>query len=332
METVSCKPADMACGIDVSIVLTVYNQTATLPLVLSQLIQQNYKGTWEIILCDDGSDEDTLSTIRDLCSRTTAEVRYIWQQRQGARRARTRNHGLRAALGRVIVLVDGDLVVPPNFVARHAALHGSGCTAIYGSRRWLFLGDLAPELSAGSAAQHLFRQPDLTANLYSEEQFQRRYEATYPWIGCMGCNFSFIRPEQPILFDEAFLGWGAEDQEFAFRLQHNLGYSLHFESSLFGLHLERGKRADFVPVRPRSSADISRYLQNIVHFYRVHGSSDTAPAYNGLGYYMLDDACGVWQLATRPNFQSDHIHGLLSQAERWVNENGSAATKEHGHN
>lgn len=56
----------------------------------------------EIIVVDDGSDEDTLSAIKEVCGNAI----YVWQPNNGVSTAR--NMGLKIASGRYIQFIDGD--------------------------------------------------------------------------------------------------------------------------------------------------------------------------------------------------------------------------------
>src|SRR5687767_4340911 len=128
---------------DVSVIVTTYNQKAALKVLLNLLAQQQYTGRWEIIICDDGSDEDTLSVIKAASRASNVRLRYVWQSRNGWGLSSSRNNALRCADGNVLILIDADLVVAPDFVDRHARCYADGTPQLVcGSRRWLFLDDL----------------------------------------------------------------------------------------------------------------------------------------------------------------------------------------------
>jgi hypothetical protein len=95
------EPDGMSCGrvVDVSVILTLYNQKSALDLVSNRLLHQDYQGSVEIIACDDGSDQDSLDALRAVAASTSVPVRYIWQPREGERRAACRDNGLRCAWG-----------------------------------------------------------------------------------------------------------------------------------------------------------------------------------------------------------------------------------------
>jgi len=306
----------MSYSMDATVLVTAYNQTSLLRITLSLLKRQDYDGAWEIVVCDDGSDEDTLSAIKALDEKSGVPVRYIWQARDGARRAKSRNNALRCANGRVIVLLDGDIAVPADFVSRHMAFHASNRTAIYGTRRWMFLGDLPQNESFETHIDSLLSADANTSNFLSEAWlFQEKFAcSSEPWRGCMGCNLSFTRDSEQILFDEAFVGWGYEDIELAYRLHRKFGYHIQFVPSLYGLHLEGSPRSEFVLFRPRTHLDIVQLLRNVLYFYDLYPELNVVAACEILGHFEYDSEANIWKVAKKPNYSEANIQSTLAIA------------------
>ena len=308
-----------------SVVVATYNQSEILPLVLKLLLAQNYPGRWELLICDDGSQDDTFQVIRQTSLPPNVDMRYFWQPRNGERRTKSRNNGLLNATGRVVICMDGDLLVQPDHISKHLSLHTAGHTAVYGARRWIFTGDLKPGETLESAVDFYESHEIEAAKLYSDVPFQRKYENTHAWISCMGFNFSFIRINPPILFDEELVGWGSEDQEFAFRLKERFGYTLRFGYSICSLHVDHRHRKDFIPMRPTEHNDIVQCLRNILYFRNKYSYSEIAPACNGIGYYELNPKDNKWQIAHQPNFTPEYIHAALNTFENWLKDNAQSS-------
>lgn len=304
---------------DVSVLVTAYNQNSTLEIVLKKLLQQDFQGSWEIIVCDDGSDEDTLSIVKHISRTTGPPIRYVWQSRNGERRARSRNNGLRLATGRIVIFVDGDIAVKQDFISAHVACHTGGRTAVCGSRYWIFMDDYPSKPQLESAIESLMLKNAELLSLYTEIWFQKQYADSQPWATCLGGNFSFSRDQEAIFFDERFVGWGAEDQEFACRLLRRHHYALRFDPSLFGFHLDQGKSSGHTKVRPRSPAEIEDYLRNIVYFCGQYpDEQELYPACIGIGHFELDPSRNIWQSAKEPRFSKKHIRYLLLTAQEWL--------------
>jgi hypothetical protein len=135
-----------------------------------------------------------------------AHVRYIHQQaidpRMPYNRSWALNAGVLAARAPVVILHDADMVVPMDFArAVHASL-GLGLDALR-LPRFLFYLDEATSASV---------------------QSERRFPAE-PWVDNVVANNRTpvaVRKEAYLAIgghDEAFFGWGAEDDEFMDRLR-----------------------------------------------------------------------------------------------------------------
>ncbi len=307
---------------DASVIITTYNQSQVLETTLLFLARQNFVGSWELIICDDGSSQSIVDMIQDLAFPRDVFVRYIWQQRNGEQRARSRNNGLLCAKGRVIILVDGDLVVPHDFITKHVMYHSrKEHTLIYGTRRWIFLDDLPEGLPAQSIADSLLADASNSFGLFSEEWFQEKYSQTaHSWRGCMGCNLSFASSRPPVLFDEGFIGWGNEDIEFAYRLQKHFNYRLRFAPEIFGLHLENRSRSGLSILRPTKPDQICAYVRNCLYLHELHPEVDPVTACELLGHYTYDTELRLWVVAPQPRFETDHIWHLLGVAKQWLSD------------
>lgn len=296
--------------------MTAYNQSAILDVVVSMLARQTFAHPWELLVCDDGSDQEVLPLLkRNLPGRNPA-VRYIWQARDGARRAKSRNNALRCATGEVIVLMDGDVAVGSDFIEQHVTRHLSGAkTAVYGSRKWLFMKDLAAGTSLAECVSRFLSETGAADRLFSDTQFQRDSSAAgRAWLGCMGCNFSFSRRD-PIYFDERFIGWGVEDQEFACRLERKHGYRLIYEPAIWGLHLEDESESNHTPVRPRSHQEIVAYFRNISLLRSLYPGLEIPEVDNVLAWFEFDNKSSRWQRAAKPDFSHANIRLLRDRAK-----------------
>lgn len=308
---------------DVSVIITVYNQNAALDLLLSLLAKQDYLGRWEVLVCDDGSNEDTLSIVRAAARGSKRRIRYVWQSRDGFGLARSRNNALRCADGSLIIFMDADLAVAPDFVSQHARCHSDGRRRLVcGTRKWLFLDDLPRGIDLASFVPRLLSSKSSMSALSSELHFQKEHADTpRPWFSCRGCNFSFLRDDQLYLFDESFNGWGGEDTEFACRLHSRHGYEITLEPDICGLHLEEGRRR-FLGVRPKSHPQIVQFLRNMVYLNDSYPEFDMSPAFDGFGFFELDVASNHWRLASNPKFSHEHLHSVVTTAQRWLTDAG----------
>ncbi len=307
----------------VSVISSVYEQHLTLTAHLNSLAHQTYEGPWELLICDDGSSSNMLSTVKSIHS---LDVRYVWQPDKGFRLSRSRNNALRLATGELVIFLDGDVIVTEDFISKHVASHGGG-----------------PSISLGSRKRVLVKQnerthpcpiieSDIIDNLgdsypKAEADFKAyiMYSPT-PWAASMGCNFS-IYPKANVLFDERFVGWGFEDWEFVFRLFSEKQYRIQYVAAEVR-HIEWGGQDELGLPRPKTHQEIVLLIKNLIYFLDRHPHVDAFPLKRTLLHYRLDIASNRWCR----NHESAQGYGdldkVLTLARDWfeLNEIGNSLT------
>ena len=108
---------------DVSVVVATYNRIDSLIRLLRLLDAQSVAANRvEIIVVDDESVVDVAAAVR--LERLVREPLVIRQKNGGP--AMARDAGIRRARGRLVVVLDDDMLVPPNFIAAHIEAHADG--------------------------------------------------------------------------------------------------------------------------------------------------------------------------------------------------------------
>lgn len=98
-----------------SVIVSAYNVQDFIEKAMKSLLQQNYDN-FEIIVVNDGSSDNTELILESF--QTNEKVRVIKKKNGGL--SSTRNRGVEAATGDVIVFVDGDDYVEPNLLHKCA--------------------------------------------------------------------------------------------------------------------------------------------------------------------------------------------------------------------
>lgn len=216
----------------ISLVVLSYNRSDALLAVLRALTLQTDRG-FEVIVADDGSREEHVAALRALAPALPYRLVHAWQADVGFTAAAARNWGARQARGDYLVLLDGDCVPRPDFVARHRALARPGCL-LNGSRVLLSQGLTRSALAQGL---ELARRPwiwwlgqrlrggcNKWLGLYLRwPAALRRARPGFRWKGIRSCNMGVWRSDFEAIdgFDESFDGWGHEDADFVLRLQRH---------------------------------------------------------------------------------------------------------------
>lgn len=199
----------------VSVVIPTHQRREALRTALESLARQSVAPkTYEVIVAVDASTDGTAEMIDEL--EVPYELRRVSPQGRG--RAAACNAAVAAARGEVTIVLDDDMRVAPEFVARHRSHHPAG------SRRCV-LGAVPVELGAGSthAARYVKDKFDLHLSRLSDPAHLALPRSFY--TGNASLRTETMRAVGG--FDESFGIYGNEDVELALRLRKagvELGY------------------------------------------------------------------------------------------------------------
>lgn len=98
---------------DVSVIVITYNRCRLLSQCIHSLATQDYDRSYEILVVDDGSTDDTQKVVRRL-QKQYPMVRSIKRPHRGY--ASARNCGLEHVNGKIIAFIDDDCVAPPDWL------------------------------------------------------------------------------------------------------------------------------------------------------------------------------------------------------------------------
>jgi glycosyltransferase involved in cell wall biosynthesis len=108
-------------GIKVSIIIPSYNKYPQNLLTLYSLQNQTFNSkNMEVIFVDDGSNDNTLQITKKF--HPPFSFKYIRCEKNEGR-SRARNIGIESAQGEIIVFLDAEMIVNPDFVQNHYNYH-----------------------------------------------------------------------------------------------------------------------------------------------------------------------------------------------------------------
>lgn len=134
----------------ISVVLCTFNRCLSLPKALDSLAAQTLSEdvSWEAIIVDNNSSDETRALSEQYCHRYPGRFRYAFEPQQGLSRAR--NAGIRHARGEIIAFIDDDVIADPEWLQNLTAslLHGQWAGAggrilppsDFSPPKWLTLG------------------------------------------------------------------------------------------------------------------------------------------------------------------------------------------------
>jgi GT2 family glycosyltransferase len=117
----------MSASVTYSIVIATYNRAADLRGTLESLAALTPTATWETIVVDNNSGDETAAVVGEWADRFPVPLRYLFEATPG--RSAALNTGIAAAAGDIIVTTDDDVRVPADWLDRAGealARHGCG--------------------------------------------------------------------------------------------------------------------------------------------------------------------------------------------------------------
>ena len=222
-----------------SIIIPTLNKLIRLRLVLKSLESQ-MNDDIEVIVVFDGCDPDVIEGFKEL-KLSYKPIAVISEENIG--RSRARNKGIEAASGEVIIFLDDDRVVSPNYVEEHCKLHKEGYGVVLGQRNQLYMKD--------SDICHFYEDSTGLRDFCEKNGEIERYvfgqgaKSPIRWMNFYTGNVSVNR--QALLdaggFDPAFSEWGHEDLDLGIRLYIH-GVKFAYSTTANNYHLMHASNFD----------------------------------------------------------------------------------------
>lgn len=208
----------------VSVIVPTYNQRSRMQFVLKTLQNQTYKKEdLEIVVVEDGSTDGTKQFLSTVKMENLSVVSL--EHNQG--RAIARNQGIIAAKNDILIFIDGDRIVPKDFVYRHVTSLRENCISI-GCVAEIFESDV------DMLFEHYLRQDQYFFDVIARSRYMNFFEfmsqiysdsnvTNHPlrWTTLFSGNFCVHKSifDRVGLFDTDFVDWGLENLELGFRFQ-----------------------------------------------------------------------------------------------------------------
>ncbi|MCP4074647.1 MAG: glycosyltransferase [Gammaproteobacteria bacterium] len=109
-----------------SVIFTTYNHPKWLEKTLWGFSVQSYRD-FEIIIADDGSNDETRKIIEKVKAGISIPVKHIWHPDEGFQKCKIMNKAISASEGEYLIFTDGDCIPHPDFVKNHVELSEPNC-------------------------------------------------------------------------------------------------------------------------------------------------------------------------------------------------------------
>ncbi|CAC9526543.1 Putative two-domain glycosyltransferase [uncultured Gammaproteobacteria bacterium] len=204
----------------ISLIITTYNKPDALLLVLRSVELQTLT-PHGVIIADDGSDDDTKDTILSFQKTSDLNIIHSWQKDNGFRAAKSRNKAIAKSSGNYIILIDGDMILHPEFIKDHISNAEKGYF-VQGTRALLTKGATKNTLEKMNINFSFFSQGiQNRKNTICSNFLSRLFSKKKNYLrGIKTCNMAFFKQDCINIngFNNDFEGWGREDSEFIVRL------------------------------------------------------------------------------------------------------------------
>ena len=269
--------------IKISIVIPVYNRIEMLRRTIAMITHQNYPlDLIEVIIADDGSEDNPEQLIDEFSS--FFEVNYVRQSDQGYRLSAIRNLGIRTARYDHIIILDCDMAPVPNLVRKFAEwLILDEKVILIGHRRYIDANDLPiekvldsprsmldlPSVETKNAVMKKSPSSDWREPIYDETNLLKTSEYPFRVSSCGNVAFHRRIFNDSGVFDEEFSAWGAEDNEFGYRVW-NAGYQFVPIIEALGMHQEPPGGREFVDREAGKLVTKPMLFDKVPLFYREY--------------------------------------------------------------
>ena len=107
----------MSDSFDFTVILATRNRASILGEAIEPVLRQETRGffTYEILVADNGSTDDTKAVVEKIAAQAAVPVRYIYEDRRGKPYAL--NAAMKEARGRFFAFVDDDTLAAPDWLA-----------------------------------------------------------------------------------------------------------------------------------------------------------------------------------------------------------------------
>lgn len=237
----------------ISIIIPTYNRSKLLSYTLESILNQNVAKTqFEVIVCDDGSTDDTALMVERY--RSLINIKYTFQEDEGFRPGSARNRGISLAEGDICLFIDTGIILSQSCLSQHINFYSDGnfdkCALgyVYGiyhrassDCELISLIDIHNVDSSINRLRKISTYHDLRESSYQKYNDQIKLLPA-PWFYFWTCHVSVtaLSLEKVGMFDENYdKNWGIEDNDLGFRL-NSFGVDISLLRAASSIHYPHG--------------------------------------------------------------------------------------------
>ncbi len=216
---------------EISLIVITYNQIEYLRRQIESIKAQRTSADFEVIIVNDCSSDGTADFLNSL--QKNENWKFINNEKNFGR-AMVRNIGADLASGEILIFVDGDLYLSPNFLEAHRMFHSNNPDSVA-------VGKVVYE-NGDSLCRYLETRG--AVKMEPGDNLPFRYFVSW--------NFSILRSAFSSLegFDTDFSGYGGEDLEFGYRLT-KASQKIYYLEEATATHIQHPSLEEMIEKRYR---------------------------------------------------------------------------------
>jgi len=103
----------------ITLIISVYNRSDFLDIVLSSVFRQSCK-TFDVIIAEDGNCKAIKEVVESYRLRQSISITHLTQEDKGFRKCRILNRAVESSSGKFLAFIDGDCPVHRHFISEYA--------------------------------------------------------------------------------------------------------------------------------------------------------------------------------------------------------------------
>lgn len=286
---------------EISVIIPTFNRADILARTLESLLQQSLSSDrFEIVVVDDGSEDETPRVVEDFCREDGPQIRYFFQNQQF--KGAASNLGIQKSRAPLILMLDSDIVASPDLVEKHLQLHQK-----HFELELLVMGGVVTRASA----------VDLLNPSASVTGDDRWGQAAWLTTANLSVKRQFLERAGPFVTGLPCL----EDTDMAFRLAAQ-GMRLLYCPSAYGFHQVPLTTVDQVVASGQKyGSTLAEWLDRLPHLkgnmrYLGAGFSGGWPHFRSSPRNFVKNAVRRWLI-------NRHTIDVVYRIARWLERKGS---------